>query len=138
MHGVERQLLAVGGFGVERGHTTALPAEDHFELCHRRAVLGGAGRCDLAATVRRVTEQSGTNYRRKNVDLSALVFAISDRFFRTVSARPSTLTRRLSVVMSALPPKADVCGATRDVCFGPKADIRRLWSAVQISRRERC
>jgi hypothetical protein len=26
--------------------------------------------------------------------------------------------------MSALPPKADMCGATRDVCFGPKADIR--------------
>src|SRR5262249_1859600 len=26
-------------------------------------------------------------------------------------------------VMSALPPKADTCSATRDVCFGPKADI---------------
>jgi hypothetical protein len=27
--------------------------------------------------------------------------------------------------MSALPPKADdMCGATRDVCYGPKADIR--------------
>src|SRR5262245_40424282 len=25
-------------------------------------------------------------------------------------------------VMSALPPKADMCGATRDVRFGPKAD----------------
>src|SRR5262245_10071877 len=25
--------------------------------------------------------------------------------------------------MSALPPKADVCGATRDVRYGPKADI---------------
>src|SRR5262245_57066957 len=25
--------------------------------------------------------------------------------------------------MSALPPKADMCGATRDVCFGPEADI---------------
>jgi len=25
--------------------------------------------------------------------------------------------------MSALPPKADMCGATRDVCFGPKADM---------------
>jgi hypothetical protein len=28
--------------------------------------------------------------------------------------------------MSALPPKADMCGATSDVRFGPKADIRRL------------
>jgi len=25
--------------------------------------------------------------------------------------------------MSALPPKADMCGATKDVCFGPIADI---------------
>jgi hypothetical protein len=27
------------------------------------------------------------------------------------------------MVMSALPPKADVCGATRDVCPGPEAKI---------------
>ena len=26
-------------------------------------------------------------------------------------------------VMSALPPKADMCGATRDVRYGPKADV---------------
>ena len=26
-------------------------------------------------------------------------------------------------LMSALPPKADMCGATRDVRFGPKADM---------------
>jgi len=26
-------------------------------------------------------------------------------------------------VMSALPPKADMCSAARDVRFGPKADI---------------
>jgi len=29
-------------------------------------------------------------------------------------------------VMSASPPKADMCGATRDVRFGPKADITAL------------
>ena len=29
--------------------------------------------------------------------------------------------------MSALPPKADMCGAARDVRFGPKADIRCLF-----------
>jgi len=28
--------------------------------------------------------------------------------------------------MAALPPKADMCGATRDVRFGPKADITSL------------
>jgi len=27
-------------------------------------------------------------------------------------------------VMFALPPKADVCGANRHVCYGPEADIR--------------
>jgi hypothetical protein len=26
-------------------------------------------------------------------------------------------------VMSAFPPRADMCGATRDVRFGPKADM---------------
>jgi hypothetical protein len=26
-------------------------------------------------------------------------------------------------VMSALPPKADMCGATTDVCYGPIADM---------------
>jgi hypothetical protein len=26
-------------------------------------------------------------------------------------------------VMSALPPKADMCAATRDVCYRPKADM---------------
>ena len=31
-------------------------------------------------------------------------------------------------VMSALPPKADMCSATRDVCFGPKADIIEIVS----------
>jgi len=30
--------------------------------------------------------------------------------------------------MSALPPKADMCGATRDVRFGPKADIGCLFA----------
>jgi hypothetical protein len=26
-------------------------------------------------------------------------------------------------VMSALPPKADMCGATAHVCYGPEADM---------------
>jgi hypothetical protein len=34
-------------------------------------------------------------------------------FFRSPAAR----------MMSALPPKADMCGAIAHVCFGPKADI---------------
>jgi hypothetical protein len=30
--------------------------------------------------------------------------------------------------MSALPPKADMCSAAKDVCFGPKADIQAFGS----------
>src|SRR5262245_4893064 len=44
--------------------------------------------------------------------------------------------------MSALPPKADVCGATRDVRYGPKADIGEqapklvfLWAVLQTLQR---
>src|SRR5262245_54485852 len=33
-------------------------------------------------------------------------------------------SRRAPMVMSALHPKADMCGATAYVCFGPIADIR--------------
>jgi hypothetical protein len=39
---------------------------------------------------------------------------------------PPTTTAKAdfrTVVMSALPPKADMCSATSDVCFGPLADI---------------
>ena len=30
-------------------------------------------------------------------------------------------------VMSALPPKADICGANAHVCYGPEADITGLF-----------
>jgi len=43
-----------------------------------------------------------------------------------MSASPSIATVKADMpqmVMSALPPKADVCSANRHVCFGPKADI---------------
>jgi hypothetical protein len=40
-----------------------------------------------------------------------------------MSALGQKQTSALQKVMSALPPKADMCGATRDVRFGPKADL---------------
>jgi len=46
-------------------------------------------------------------------------------------------------VMSALPPKADMCGANRDVRFGPKADIgfirspRRRGRVTTVARQGR-
>ena len=42
--------------------------------------------------------------------------------------------------MSALPPKADICGAKTNVCFGPRADIvpiRPRLSARHLLRRQR-
>jgi len=36
--------------------------------------------------------------------------------------------------MSALPPKADMCGATRDVCFGPKADVGIVTVFQEVTR----
>jgi hypothetical protein len=39
--------------------------------------------------------------------------------------------------MSALPPKADMYSALADVCFGPKADIRRLKYSAGLTLEER-
>src|SRR4030095_11457118 len=49
--------------------------------------------------------------------------AIADVGFPPNSDRKSGLPQK---VMSALPPKADMCGAARDVRYGPKADIALL------------
>src|SRR5262249_41558270 len=43
----------------------------------------------------------------------------------SLSALGQKPTYALQQAMSALPPKADMCSATRDVRFGPKADIRQ-------------
>jgi hypothetical protein len=37
-------------------------------------------------------------------------------------------------VVSALPPKADMCGAARDVRFGPIADVCPLYSITSSAR----
>ena len=36
--------------------------------------------------------------------------------------------------MSALPPKADMCGAARDVRYGPEADIGRITRSLRRLR----
>ena len=43
----------------------------------------------------------------------------------SMSALGQKQTFAMQIGMSALPPKADMCGATRDVRFVPKADINR-------------
>ena len=42
---------------------------------------------------------------------------------QAMSALGHKRTFRCAIVMSALLPKADMCGARAHVCFGPKADI---------------
>ena len=55
---------------------------------------------------------------------------------RLMSALGQKQTCAAQKVMSALPPKADMCGATRDVRFVPKADIRRGYSSMRLSARK--
>ena len=45
---------------------------------------------------------------------------------RGMSALGQKQTFAVQKAMSALPPKADMCGATRDVRFVPRADIHLL------------
>jgi len=52
-----------------------------------------------------------------------------------MSALGQKQTFAVQEVMSALPLKADMCGATRDVRFGPKADIPANRSAALKFRR---
>src|SRR5262245_9138889 len=51
-----------------------------------------------------------------------------------VSALGQKRTFAPQKVMSALPPKADMCDANRDVRFGPKADIRPYGTSDQDAR----
>jgi hypothetical protein len=53
-----------------------------------------------------------------------------------MSALPRIATAKadmLQMVMSALPLKADMCGATSDVGYGPEADMRGHAPALTIS-----
>ena len=50
-----------------------------------------------------------------------------------MSALPPIATAKADMpqmVMSALPPKADMCGAFIHVCFGPIADIQEFGSVL--------
>src|SRR4029079_11465667 len=59
--------------------------------------------------------------------------AKSDVRFTPNSDRESGLRQP---VMSALPPIADICGANRHICFGPKAAITPLTRAPRPPRKE--
>ena len=51
-----------------------------------------------------------------------------------MSALGQKQTFAVQNVMSALPPKADMCGATRDVRFVPKVDIGLIYSITSSAR----
>jgi hypothetical protein len=60
---------------------------------------------------------------------------------RSMSALGQKQTFAVHQPMSALPPKADMCGAISDVRYGPKADIsargsRLSWPCFDVSRRD--
>jgi hypothetical protein len=59
----------------------------------------------------------------RQLSLMARGGKIPDGWTEAMSALGQKQTSALQKVMSALPPKADMCGATRDVRFGPKADL---------------
>jgi len=61
-----------------------------------------------------------------------MVAATSDVCFTPDSDHKSG---HVTMIMSALPPKADVCSAIVHVCFGPIADIAR--HSINSSARER-
>jgi len=56
---------------------------------------------------------------------------------KAMSALPPIATAKADLsqtVMSALPPKADMCGALADVCFGPIADIKFIAPSAPVGR----
>jgi hypothetical protein len=50
-----------------------------------------------------------------------------------MSALGHKQTYAVQNIMSALPLKADMCSAARDVCFGSKADVRTAISNVRFT-----
>ena len=52
---------------------------------------------------------------------------------KAMSALPPIATAKANSRKSDLPPKAHMCGATRDLRYGPKADIHRVLRLITSS-----
>ena len=87
-----------------------------FRATHRALTLSRTGAAQFAVRLLKNTTRVRRDFIPARNSISPLWRCVSE-----FSGRPF----RHFLMMSALPPKADMCGATRDVCFGPKADIRR-------------
>src|SRR5262245_16510831 len=68
----------------------------------------------------------GKSFLLRHGGMSALGQKRTYALHQPMSALPPIATAKADfpqTAMSALPPKADMCGANGDVCFGPIADI---------------
>ena len=93
------------------------PASTRQRLCTRHLVcMRTPGRFGIADGAIQVTSAAGGK--------------VSDMYIGEASVAVPAVLHRIGV-MSALPPKADMCGATRDVCFGPIADICNAKTGVR-------
>ena len=93
-------------------------------LDHKEEVFGGVSLTgdDVVAV-----KPHGNPWKRGKSTLQG--FVVTKRFkkiYRGIYGAKNLLAISRALprkVMSDLPPKADMCGATKDVRFGPKADI---------------
>ena len=67
-----------------------------------------------------------TNSQQRNLFRDWFCHGLREQWRELMSALGQKQTCAVQKVMSALPPKADMCGATSDVRFVPIADMARL------------
>jgi hypothetical protein len=61
----------------------------------------------------------------QRINTAHVMASPKDRFMHSPIWRQQIADINPLIAMSALPPKADMCGALADVCFGPTADIQQ-------------
>jgi hypothetical protein len=65
--------------------------------------------------------------RRYDVGFGSLADICSAKGYVRFTPNSDHKSRHAQMVMSALLPKADMCGAAAHVCYGPKADVMCLF-----------
>jgi len=119
------RAFPLGGLGL-RSHANR--GANH--RCHRNCSsdchvvpLVGLASGGLTSKTGRIDVAQPKNYTGREVQL---------RFVGRMSALGQKRTCAPQEVMSALPPKADMCAALAYVCFGPIADIRERWTVQRF------
>src|SRR5262249_27522574 len=132
------QLRRVTAEGISTGRVESAAVYCETELDASAMALGGLGHHAPVSVERRgncgrsETAGCGSGRQRDGTDTvadHASPPVLFRRLAPTMKVRPVVIELDRSPMslanMSALPPKADMCVATRDVRYGPKADIRR-------------